>query len=141
MTLQEIISFTNEHPICYFATVEGDQPRVRMLGFWFADESGFYFQTGATKEFPHQLKQNPKTEVLFYHKDNSMTGRSLRIEGEVEFLEDRDLKEKALNDRPFLKQFGLTADSPGLIIFRISHGKAHFWTMENNLLPKEYLHF
>jgi uncharacterized pyridoxamine 5'-phosphate oxidase family protein len=41
------------------ATAENDQPRVRALGFWFADESGFYFQTGSAKEFPHQLEKNP----------------------------------------------------------------------------------
>lgn len=48
---------------------------------------------------------------------------------------------KALNDRPFLKSFGITADSPKLVIFRITHGQASFWTMENNLKPKEYIEF
>jgi uncharacterized pyridoxamine 5'-phosphate oxidase family protein len=65
----------------------------------------------------------------------------LRITGEVEFLDDRGLKERVLRERPFLKSFGLTVDSPGLIIFRIAHGKAHFWTMEDNLKPKEYIEF
>jgi hypothetical protein len=46
-----------------------------------------------------------------------------------------------MNDRPFLKSFGLTVDSPKMVIFRISHGKAHFWTMDKNLAPKEYLNF
>ena len=55
----------------------------------------------------------------------------LRVEGEVEFVSDKPLKERALNDRPFLKNFGLTAESPELIIFRIAHGKAHFWTMRS----------
>jgi uncharacterized pyridoxamine 5'-phosphate oxidase family protein len=65
----------------------------------------------------------------------------LRITGEVEFVEDAKLKERVLNDRPFLKSFGLTFDSPGLIIFRIAHGKAHFWTMDSNLKPKEIIEF
>lgn len=33
MTIQDCIKFTNENPICYVATVENDQPRVRALGF------------------------------------------------------------------------------------------------------------
>jgi pyridoxamine 5'-phosphate oxidase len=140
MTKQDCIKFTNENPICYLATSENNQPHVRALGFWFADENGFYFQTGAIKEFYTQMKNNPKTEVCFY-KHEGMTGTMLRIEGEVEFIDDIKLKEKVLNDRPFLKGFGLTADSPGLIIFRIAHGKAHFWTMENNLKPKEIIEF
>jgi uncharacterized pyridoxamine 5'-phosphate oxidase family protein len=140
MDIKDCIKFTNENPVCYLATVEGDQPRVRALGFWFADETGFYFQTGDNKSFYRQLKNNPKTEVCFY-KQQDMIGTMLRISGEVEFLNDIKLREKVLNDRPFLKSFGLTIESPGLIIFRIAQGNANFWTMENNLKPKEILVF
>jgi pyridoxamine 5'-phosphate oxidase len=65
----------------------------------------------------------------------------LRVDGKAEFIDDKKLKEKVLGERPFLKEFGLTVDSPGLIIFRIAHGQAHFWTMENNLKPKEIISF
>lgn len=140
MDLKDCIKFTNENPICYLATAEGDQPRVRALGFWFADETGFYFQTTSSKEFPHQLKLNPNTEICFYrHKDT--IGTMLRISGKVEFLDDFELRKKAMNDRPFLKSFGLTVDSCRMIIFRITHGKAHFWTMDKNLAPKNYIDF
>lgn len=140
MNKQDCIKFANENPICSFATVENDQPRVRLLGFWFADETGFYFQTSTVKEMTNQIKANPKVEACFY-KHEGMIGTMLRVAGEVEFLADRSLKEKVINDRPFLKSFGLSADSPGLVIFRISHGQAHFWTMENNLKPKEIITF
>ena len=140
MKFEDCIKFTKENPVCYFATVEGDQPRVRALGFWFADETGFYFQTSSIKEFPHQLEKNPKVEFCFY-KHSQLIGTMLRISGEVEFIDDKKLKEKALVDRPFLKSFGLTIDSPGLVIFRIAHGQAHFWSMESNLKPKEFIQF
>ena len=140
MNIHDCIKFTNENPICYLATVEKDQPRVRALGFWFADETGFYFQTSTIKEFPGQLKKNPKTEICFY-KHEGMTGTMLRISGEAEFITDIHLKEKALIDRPFLKSFGITVDSPNLILFKIPHGQAHFWTMENNLKPKMFIDF
>jgi pyridoxamine 5'-phosphate oxidase len=140
MNIKDCIKFTNENPICSLATVENNQPRVRILGFWFADETGFYFQTSTIKEIPGQLKLNPKTEVCFY-KHEGMIGTMLRISGEVEFLNDLKLREKALNDRPFLKNFGVTIDSPKLVLFRISHGQAFFWTMENNLKPKEIIEF
>jgi pyridoxamine 5'-phosphate oxidase len=140
MNIQDCIKFTNENPVCYLATVEGDQPRVRALGFWFADETGFYFQTASVKEFPNQLRKNPKTEVCFFHREG-MIGTMLRIAGEVEFVDDIKLRERALIDRPFLKNFGMTVDSPRMVIFRINHGQAHFWTMENNLKPKEVINF
>jgi len=140
MTLKDCIKFTNENPVCYLASIEKDQARVRALGMWFADETGFYFQTSSTKQIPEQLKTNPKTELCFY-KHEGMIGTMLRIEGEAEFINDPELKKKVLDDRPFLKSFGLTVGSPELVIFRIAHGKAHFWTMENNVKPKEYIEF
>ena len=140
MNIQDCITFSNENPVCFLATVDGNEPKVRAMGFWFADETGFYFQTASVKEIPEQLRKNPNIEACFY-KQEGMIGVMLRVSGKAEFIEDIVLKEKALIDRPFLKKFGLTADDPNLVIFRISHGKAHFWKMENNLLPKEYISF
>lgn len=140
MNIQDCISFANENKLCFLATTEGDQPRVRALGFWFADETGFYFQTGSVKDLYNQLRNNNKAEICFY-KHEGMIGTTLRVAGSVSFIHDRYLKEKVLGERPFLKEYGLTVDSPGLIIFRIAHGQAHFWTMENNLKPKEIIEF
>ena len=138
--INKCIEFTNENKLCYLATLENDQPRVRAMGFWFADQTGFYFQTGAIKELHKQLKNNPKVEACFY-KPDKMMGTMLRIAGKIEFVDDKKLKEKVLQERPFLKSMGLSSDSPGLIIFRIAHGEAHFWTMETNLKPKEKIVF
>ena len=140
MNFKDCIKFANENPICFFATTDNDQPRVRALGFWFADETGFYFQTSTTKEFTHQLEKNPKTEICFY-KHKGMIGTMLRVSGIIEFLNDINLKDRVLEDRPFLKSFGLTVDNPELIVFRVPHGEAHFWTMDNNLEPKEFIKF
>jgi uncharacterized pyridoxamine 5'-phosphate oxidase family protein len=140
MTIQDCIRFTNENPVCYLATIENDQPRVRTLGFWFADETGFYFQTSTKKEIPRQLQLNPNVEACFY-KHEGMIGTMLRISGKAEFVHDLYYREKVFLDRPFLKNMGLSADSPNLVIFRIAHGKAHFWNMENNLKPKLMIEF
>jgi pyridoxamine 5'-phosphate oxidase len=140
MTIIDCIQFANENPVCFLSTVESDQPRVRVMGFWFADESGFYFQTSIVKEIPGQIKLNPNIEVCFY-KHEGMIGTMLRVAGQAEIIEDLEMKEKAIHDRPFLKDMGLSADNPKLFIFRIAHGQAHFWNMESNMRPKEYIHF
>ncbi|MCD7973868.1 MAG: pyridoxamine 5'-phosphate oxidase family protein [Candidatus Azobacteroides sp.] len=139
-TIQDCIQFTNANPVCYLATIENDRPRVRALGFWFADETGFYFQTASVKEIPAQLQQNPNVEVCFYKPEQGL-GTMLRIAGKTEFLNERKYKEKALEDRPFLKEFGMTADSEELVLFYIPHGEAYFWTMEDNLKPKVKIEF
>ena len=55
----------------------------------------------------------------------------MRIRGEVEFMEDIDLKEKVLEDRPFLKDLGAEGpEDPKLVIFRIAHGEVSFWPVK-----------
>jgi uncharacterized pyridoxamine 5'-phosphate oxidase family protein len=140
MDFKDCITFANKTPVCYLATVEGDQPRVRALQFWFANESGFYFQIGAMKDMYRQLQENPKVEVCFWQPDET-AGTMMRVAGKIEFVDDLELKKKVIEDRPFLKTFGLTFDHPGLIIFRISKGEAYFWTMTTNLEPKKFIKF
>jgi pyridoxamine 5'-phosphate oxidase len=141
MSIKDCIKFANENPLCYLATAEGDQPRVRALLFWYADETGFYLQSGSMKELVLQLRKNPKAEICFYRQEG-IAGTMLRVSGSVEFLEDRELKAKALKDRPFLKGLGMASpDDPKLVLLRIPKGVAHFWTMKNNLSPKEYIKF
>jgi pyridoxamine 5'-phosphate oxidase len=141
MMFEDCIKFANETPVCYLATVDGDQPRVRALGFWFADENGFYFQIGPIKDVYGQLQKNNKVEACFWQPDENSTSTMMRVAGEVEFLDDPELKKKVLEDRPFLKEFGMTFDHPGLIIFRIVKGEAYFWSMETNFEPKKFIKF
>lgn len=121
---------------CYLATIDDGKPRVRALSMWFADETGFYLQTESMKDLYKQLTANPQVEMCF-----SAPGRMMRVEGEIEFLHDKNLKEQVLKDRPFLKTFGLKPDSPELILFRLAKGQAHFWTMQDNFEPKQMIEF
>jgi pyridoxamine 5'-phosphate oxidase len=140
MESDEYIKFANDNPISYLATVEGDQPRLRGLLLWFADKTGFYYNTGSTKEMYKQLQANPKVEVCFFdHKSKSM--KQMRVTGKVEFVNDLEIKKRLVEARPFLKQWGLTPESPGVIVFRVAKCKAHFWTIETNLQPKKYVSF
>jgi pyridoxamine 5'-phosphate oxidase len=70
MNFDECIRFATEHPICAVATVDDDQPRVRMLGMWFAANEGFYFSTAKVKAMCRQLTANHKVELVStLHRD------------------------------------------------------------------------
>ncbi|OPX59642.1 MAG: Pyridoxamine 5'-phosphate oxidase [Methanobacterium sp. PtaB.Bin024] len=140
MEFADCVKFANENPVAWLATVDGDQPRVRGMGLWYADETGFYFQAATMKDMVRQLQKNGKVEFAFYRPDE-MVGTMLRVSGEVEFIEDVEVKKRVLTDRPFLKEFGLTAEGPELVVFRISEGEAHFWDWESNVKPKEIIKF
>lgn len=133
MTTQECISFATEHPVCSLATVDGDQPRVRTFLLWRANEDGFYFETFNPKDVYEQLKNNPKVEICFFNNESDLEkAKTMRLTGEVEFLDDPDLKKQLLADWPFLQDA-----EPVLEIFRVHSGEAFFWTMADVLKEKE----
>ncbi len=68
-------------------------------------------------------------------------GTMMIVAGEIEFVYGPEHKKQVLEDRLFLKEFGITFDHPGLIIFRISIGEAYFWTMATNFEPKKFIKF
>ena len=139
MDFQDYISFANENPICFISTMEGLQPRVRALRFWFADNKGFYFQTESVKAICTQLENNPKAEVCFYAPGpDSSIGKMMRVSGEVEFVNDMTIRLRALEERPLLKRIGIVKpEDPLLVVFRIYAGKAHFWTRPYNMRETE----
>jgi pyridoxamine 5'-phosphate oxidase len=130
MNLQECIDLATQVRVGYIATDDNGQPRVRALGLWFADQTGFYFQVWTVKAIYRQLQQNKRAEVCFYQPgQNGALGKMLRIAGDVEILQDKALKEKVMQDRPFLKNMGLkSAEDPRLAIFSIATGQAYIWT-------------
>lgn len=131
MSFQDVIQFIQENPACTLATVEGDQPRARGLVVLWVREDGIYFTTAASKNLFLQMEANPKVELNFM-KMQPLTG--LRVTGEVEILADLDLKNKALDERGFLRALGLNdAADPNFVLFRVAHGEAHFWTWADNL--------
>ena len=137
MSFQDCVKFANEHPVCYVATAEENQPRVRALRMWFADDKGFYFQTESVKSVYKQLKNNNSVELCFYVPAPDL-GTMMRVSGKVEFVNDLALKNKVLADRPFLKAVGIKGpDDQLLAIFRVHSGEAYFWTMANNMKEGE----
>lgn len=134
MTLADCIKLANEVMVASVATVEGDQPHVRVFAMWFADETGFYFHSGTPKPTIRQLKANPKIEVCFYKPGpEQMPGTMLRVAGKAEFLNDRALNERLINERPFLRQMGISGpDDPMIAVFRIARGECRYWTMDAN---------
>jgi len=131
MDFKEYVSFANANRTCYLATAEGDQPRVRCLGMWYADETGFYFQAQSVKAMCKQLQKNANVEVYFNAKDFS---KVMRVSGKVRFIEDLAVRAKCIEERPFVKNFGITTpDNPLLAVFQVYEGEAYFWTMADSM--------
>lgn len=129
MDFKECVEFANTNKTCYLATAEGDQPRVRAMGMWYADETGFYFSSQTPKALVNQLAKNPKVEIAFFDPGNKPMGAVLRVSGNMEFVNEMETKARVYKDRPFLKGMGVDGpESPLLSVFRLAHGEAFLWT-------------
>ena len=139
MDFQECVNFANENPVCYLATAEGDQPRVRPLMMWFADETGFYFQMQSVKATVKQLQNNNKVEIVYYAQEPPPNlGKVMRVSGEVEFVDDMELRTKVYEARPFLKDMGVKGpEDPLMALFRVHTGEAYIWTREYSMRESE----
>lgn len=136
MNKAEILDFLNSNPVCHLATIDGDQPRVRGMLMYRADENGILFHTGSFKDLYKQMQQNPNVELCFSSADSS---KQVRVSGKAEFIEDHSLKEEIVNKRSFLKPWVEEQGYDMLKVLRVTNCTATVWTMETNFEPKKYV--
>ena len=138
MRLADCIAFATEHPIGYLATREGDQPRVRPLLLWFADQRGFYFMTMSPKELSEQLHRDARVEVCFFNGASELPdARSMRLTGRVEFVDDAELVHRVSEERAALEGIMGRPLEPIAEVFRIASGEARFWSLGDILKERE----
>lgn len=138
MTKQEILQAITQNPVFYLGTVEGNQPRVRGMLIYKADEEGIVFHTGKMRDLYSQISANHLVELCF-----NADGVQIRVSGALEIIEDNDLKDEIANHptRKFLDPWrnSVSVDEfhEQFVVYRLAHGTATLWTMAKNLEPKE----
>lgn len=96
--VEKVYRFLDEaHNYC-LATVEGDQPRVRVFGTSLLYNGRLYIQTGKSKAVSHQIAANPKVELCAFKG-----GKWLRVAGELVNDDERIVKVAMLEKMPSLK--------------------------------------
>jgi len=134
MDYQDCVQFANRCPTVFVATIDNDKPHVRPLALQFADKRGFYFQTEPVKNLYKQMKANKNVELCFFSSEGGGLGKVMRVSGEIEFVNDLELKTKLLQEQPFFKALGIQKpDDPMFVLFRVKKGEAFFWTMADNM--------
>jgi uncharacterized pyridoxamine 5'-phosphate oxidase family protein len=138
MNKAEMLALMNANPAFFLATMDGDQPRVRGMLLYQADENGIVFHSGTMKEVYRQVQKNPKVECCF---NDFKTGRQVRVRGHLEIVDDHALKDEIANhpSRAFLKPWqegGELSDFyETFAVFRMTDGIGVAWTMASNFEP------
>ena len=96
--IERVCKFLEEAQSYALATVEGDQPRVRIFGTVLLHGGRLYIQTGKSKDVAKQIASNPKVEICACKGD-----QWLRVAGELCEDESREVKVAMLEKMPSLK--------------------------------------
>ena len=119
MTLERIDEFLNEAKVFFLATVDGDKPKNRPLGFHLLKDDKLYFGVGDFKEVYKQMCENPYVEIVALVETDF-----LRYYGKAVFENDYALGESIVSGNEFLQ--GIYNDETGykLAIFHLEEATA-----------------
>ncbi|MCQ2559730.1 MAG: pyridoxamine 5'-phosphate oxidase family protein [Clostridia bacterium] len=98
--MERIIKFLDEAGVFFFATVDGNKPRVRPFGFKMIYDGKLFFGIGTkSKQSCKQLEANPEVEIC------ACKGPAwMRIKGTAKFVDDAAAVDEAYKVLPLLAQ-------------------------------------
>lgn len=85
--------------VFYLATVDGDRPKCRPLGFHLLDGDKIYFGVGTFKEVYKQMQANPNVEISAWDGEHI-----LRYYGKANLDKNEDITKKAFELMPELAE-------------------------------------
>ena len=137
MNRQEIFAFLNQYTVATLATTDGERPYLRYVWTVKSDENGILFHTGKMKDMFKQLMNNPNVEICFVNEDRSI---QIRVFGKARMLDDLVIKNELAEKRPFLKDIEKKLGNLDFLsVFLLEQCVATVWTMQTNMMPKEYV--
>ena len=131
--MNEVVTFLNENPVQYLATV-GRDGKAKCRPFMFAGEmdSRLWFCTNNQKEVYKDMQANPCVEISV----SSPTYAWIRLSGKAVFADDRAVKEGCM-ENPIVKGQYQSADNPIFVVFYLEGAKAVLADFSGNP-PREY---
>ena len=97
--IEKVNDLLTNAEVFYLATVDGDKPKVRPLGFHLIHEDKIYFGVGTFKEVYKQLEANPNTEIAAWDGEHF-----LRYYGEAVIEDNEDVVNQAFELMPDMKK-------------------------------------
>lgn len=95
--IEKVDNFIAEAGVFFLASVDGDQPKCRPLGFHMLIEDKIYFGVGTFKEVWKQMQENPKIEIVALSPEKD---KFLRYYGTATADDNPELVEKTFEIMP-----------------------------------------
>lgn len=118
--IQKVYDFLNKAGEFYLATIEDDQPRVRVYGACLLFENKLYFMAIKGSAAPDQLAKNPKFEICTF-KNNV-----LRMSGKLVMDNRLEIRNALIKKIPPLGE-SLGADN--MVMYYVTDATATFYNL------------
>jgi len=122
--VDEVLRFLKDNGTFYFATVDGNMPKVRPFAFVMAYEGKLWFCTNNQKNVYRQLKANPYCEI----SSAAPGGKWIRLRGRAVFNSTPAVKAEALKVAPHLSN-RYAVDDGIFEVFYLEEAEATFNSM------------
>lgn len=93
--IEKIDKLLTESEVFYLATLDGDVPKCRPIGFHMLKDNKIYFGIGTFKDVYKQLQANPNLEISAWNGD-----KILRYYGKAKFDNSEELLEETYKLMP-----------------------------------------
>ncbi len=123
---EKVFDFMNKAGVLFLATVKGDKPKNRPIGFRMLVDNQIYFLTGESKDLNTQMIKNTNVEFV-----GQVDSQFLRYYGRVIFDADEDkaLLHKAFEIMPMLEKLYGEDSEDSAVIFHVDKATAEFRDM------------
>lgn len=123
--MDKVVEFLKSCGTFFYASCDGNKPRVRPFGFFMVYEGRLYFGMGKQKESFKQTVENPNFEICALNKDNAW----IRIRGTAVIDDSKAASDKAFEANPFLKNLYNEQTGNVMGLFYIKDGYAEIANM------------
>lgn len=123
---EKVFDFMQKAGVLYLATIKGDKPKNRPIGFRMLVDKQIYFLTGESKDVNTQMIKNTNVEFV-----GRVDNQFLRYYGRVVFDKDEDksLLKKAFEIMPMLEKLYGESSEDNAVIFHVDKATAEIRSM------------
>ncbi|MFX1390350.1 MAG: pyridoxamine 5'-phosphate oxidase family protein [Promethearchaeota archaeon] len=121
MKLEETYEFMKKLEVVSMATLDKDQPRVRIMAL-ISHDNKFWCCTITSRPKMEQFKKNSNFEFCSIIKKNDKYG-SIRASGNAKIIEDLQIKKKVSKAIPFFKGYWSDYTDPQFSLIRLDISK------------------
>ena len=126
---QRIDEFMNKAEVFFLATVDGNKPKNRPLGFHLLKDDNLYFGVGNQKEVYKQMCENPLVEIVALVETDF-----LRYYGKAVFEENYDFADSIVEGNEFLESIYNDETGFKLAIFHLEDATAEIRNITGEIM-------